>query len=398
MLRSFRVANHRSIRDEQELLLLPAYQDNEPAVPVAAVYGANASGKSNLVDALAFMAMAVRHSFGRWSPDGGVPRRPFKLDPEAGADPSAFVVDVLLDGVPHTYGFLVDDSRVLSEWLYSYPEKRRRVMFEREGDKVKIGSTVQLAANKLEGLVGLMRPNALFLGLAVQSNVVQLYPVYRFFDDVLAFRPFGFRNDTRRLGDFLNLSPHNLERVTDLVRVADVGVRGMHVIEPSELDANDRLPRIAFTHAGSEAVLDFIEESEGTRSWVVLLPVVLTALDRGQTLVLDELDTSLHPKLTAQLVRLFQEPGTNPNHAQLIFTTHDTSLLGTMLGDEVLKRDQVWFVEKDGEGASKLYPLTDFHPRKGENTERRYLGGSYGAVPVLSERDFAEAVRTRNAS
>ena len=398
MLRSFRVANHRSIRDEQELVLLPAYHDNDPAVPVAAVYGANASGKSNLLEALDFMASAVRNSFGRWSPEGGVPRRPFKLDPDAAVASSAFVVDVVLDGVPHTYGFQVDDSQVLSEWLYAYPEKRRRVMFEREGGKVKVGSTVTLGGNKLDVLVELMRPNALFLGLAVQSNIVQLYPVYRFFDDVLMFRPLGFRNDTRWLGDFLRRSPGNLRRVTDLVRIADVGVRDMAVVEPSDLLATRELPRIVFTHAESGVVLEFMEESEGTRAWATLLPLVLTALDRGQTLVLDEIDTSLHPKLTAQLVRLFQEPDTNPNQAQLIFTTHDTSLLGTMLGDEVLKRDQVWFVEKHADGASTLYPLTDFHPRKGENTERRYLGGSYGAVPVLSERDFAEAVRERNAS
>jgi ABC-type cobalamin/Fe3+-siderophores transport system ATPase subunit len=380
-------------------------------VPVVAVYGANASGKSNLLDALDFMASAVRDSFGRWSPEGGVPRRPFKLDPISAERPSAFVADMVVDGVRHTYGFTVDDQAVLDEWLYSYPEKRRRVLFERERGAVKVGSTVPEMHSKLEVLEQLMRPNALFLSLAAQSNVAQVVPVYRYFCAGLAFRPTGHeRADLRRFARMMR-SVDSRSRVVELVRLADVGVND--VVVTSEDSAVERLLRpaeyeiaaseraaeqIQFMHAGAVEAFDFDEESDGTKSWVRLLPIVLDALDEGQILVVDEIDTSLHPKLTAQLVRLFQEPGTNPHRAQLVFTTHDTSLLGTMLGDEVLKRDQVWFVEKDEGGASKLYPLTDFRPRKGENTERRYLGGSYGAVPVLSERDFAEAVRARNAS
>jgi hypothetical protein len=457
VLRSFRVANHRSIRDEQELLLLPAYHDNEPAVPVAAVYGANASGKSNLLDALNFMAAAVRDSFGRWSPNGGVPRRPFKLHPTAMEQPSVFVADMVIDDVRYTYGFAVDDHVVLDEWLYSYPEKRKRILFERARSVVKVGSTVPEMRAKMEILEQLLRPNALFLSLAAQSNLAQVAPVYGFFEEKIKFRS-GVSNgqDLDRVVTLLG-APEGQTRLVELVRLADVGV--VDVLVAFDAAANERLlaarlradelrnqieqlrshknsepsadgekfdvrmgeleraflavdteaitlqymasrsdRRIRFVHAGAADGFAFDEESAGTQSWIRVLPTVLQALDDGRTLVVDEIDTSLHPKLTAQLVRLFQDPETNPNRAQLIFTTHDTSLLGTMLGDEVLKRDQVWFVEKDDEGASKLYPLTDFHPRKGENAERRYLGGSYGAVPVLSERDFAEAVRVRRAT
>lgn len=457
MLRSFRVANHRSIRDEQELVLLPAYHDNDPAVPVAAVYGANASGKSNLLDALNFMARAVLDSFGRWSPKGGVPRRPFMIDPLVAERPSAYVADIVVDGVRYTYGFVVDDRVVRDEWLYSYPEKRKRVLFERERGAIKVGSTVPEMRAKVEILGQLMRPNALFLSLAAQSNLAEVAPVHRFFSDEISFRSGDTgQRDLGRFGDMAQ-SPAKWARLVELVRLADVGVVDvefdadkavLHELqveqskcdeirdalfrlesEIDDLSGNEREQaearlvvlqdhffrlsttvsylrhqagllgtRIRFLHAGARDSFAFDEESEGTKSWVKLLPVALDALDRGRTLVVDEIDTSLHPRLTAQLVRLFQESDTNPNRAQLIFTTHDTSLLGTMLGDEVLKRDQVWFVEKDADGASKLYPLTDFHPRKGENTERRYLGGSYGAVPVLSERDFAEAVRARNSS
>ncbi len=151
--------------------------------------------------------------------------------------------------------------------------------------------------------------------------------------------------------------------------------------------------RILFRHGHAEGLFGFSDESAGTRSWVGLLPDALDALEVGGTMVIDEIDASLHPLLTARLIGLFRESDTNPRGAQLIFTTHDASLLGTALGEEVLARDQIWFVEKDRNGASRLYPLSDFKPREGENRERRYLGGSYGAVPVVSSTGFADAVR-----
>src|SRR5262249_41837759 len=120
----------------------------------------------------------------------------------------------------------------------------------------------------------------------------------------------------------------------------------------------------------------------------------LTMLEQGSTLCVDEIDSSLHPRLTARLIELFRSGETNPAGAQLIFTTHDATLLGTSFGQDVLSRDEVWFVEKDthGHGAGKLSPLTDFPPRREEHTERRYLGGSYGAIPDVSEYDFRRAV------
>ncbi|WHT17896.1 AAA family ATPase [Crossiella sp. CA-258035] len=435
--------NHRSFRDEHELSLLPAYEPTAEVVPVAAVYGANASGKSNLLSGLRFMAAAVTRSFGDWPAEGGVPRRPFRLDPAARAKPSGFVVELISGGVPYTYGFTVDDVRVCEEWLYSYPEGRKRKLFERNGDTVRFGSTVPELRGKLEVLEALTRPNALFLSLAAQSNITALLPVHRWFAQHLTFRlaeaPAGTAVQVKR---FLRTHPERRDQLVDLLRAADLGISGIaedpldEKVENAARDAADeaeaamaayarstysedhdaaaraavalvdarhrreelrevhhrRQNRLQLTHGELGEVFDLEEESAGTRSWLALLPTVLVALAEGTTLVVDEIDTSLHPRLTARLVSLFQDLRTNPRQAQLIFTTHDTSLLGTMLGEEVLRRDQVWFVQKDPRGASTLYPLTDFHPRKDENTERRYLGGSYGAVPVLSEQDFIDAV------
>jgi len=134
------------------------------------------------------------------------------------------------------------------------------------------------------------------------------------------------------------------------------------------------------------------DQSEGTRTWLRLVSAALQAIDEGSVLLVDEIDSSLHPRLTARLIELFRDERTNVHGGQLLFTTHDATLLGTSFGNEILGRDEVWFVEKDGTGATTLFPLSDFHPRKDENTERRYLGGSYGAVPAVFSDTLVESL------
>jgi AAA15 family ATPase/GTPase len=135
--------------------------------------------------------------------------------------------------------------------------------------------------------------------------------------------------------------------------------------------------------------LSWEDQSAGTRGWISLVSHALNALANGGLLVVDEVDASLHPHLTARLIQLFRDAETNTRNAQLLFTTHDA----TLLDEDTLSRDEVWFVEKDADsGSTRLYPLTDFHPRKNENTEGRYLAGSYGAVPVLSDSAFRDAL------
>jgi AAA15 family ATPase/GTPase len=443
MLRSFRLANHRSFLDEQELLLMPSAPGREHDVlTVAAIYGANASGKSNLLDGLRLMSEVVRLSFRQWSSEEGVPRMPFRLSPHGRGKPSTFVVELILDAVPYTYGFSVTDDSVLEEWLYAYPEKRRRMLFERDGSEIKFGSTIAQPKPKLEVLEELTQANALFLSLAAQSNLESLMPVYRWFVTDLRFRfnvsqTSSIRRISQRTSDYLTKGEIARKKLLGLLLAADAGITDLYVEEMSDprvsrevehlrkllkdmqraplkssSDANlrsseesfiqyeiDRLaqksmvPELRFVHSGTEDPFDLADESAGTRNWLDLLPSVLDALERGRTLVVDEIDASLHPLLTAKLMRLFNDAETNRARGQLIFTTHDTTPLGSFVGQDTLKRDQVWFVEKDASGQSTLYPLSDFKPRSGENTEKRYLGGSYGAVPVLSDSEFDESVR-----
>ncbi|NYI88754.1 hypothetical protein HNR02_002077 [Amycolatopsis endophytica] len=381
---------------------MPAKTSERAAVvPVTAVYGANASGKSSLLDGLRFMRRAVVESFQQWDAEGSVPRFPFRLAPGSREQPSVFAVEIVVDGVPYDYGFRLDDERILEEWLYSYPEKRPRLLFERTEDRLRFGSTVSGELKSRLTLLGeLTRPNSLFLSTCAQVQMAELMPVYRWFRFQLKMR-MSATYSTRRAVDYVvNLrarKPQLLERLVELLRVADVGITGFAVEETEDpaRQVAEKRRELHFLHGQEDERFTLEEESAGTRSWLALLPIVLEALDDGHVVAVDEIDTSLHPLLTVQLVNLFRNPDVNQNGAQLIFTSHDSSLLGPLLGQRALERDEIWFVEKQGDGASSLYPLSDFKPREEHNNERRYLGGSYGAVPVLDPDDFAEAVRPR---
>jgi len=179
----------------------------------------------------------------------------------------------------------------------------------------------------------------------------------------------------------------------DLLHLADLGIADLDLREERRkshyvFEAGAAPTVLELMHRSREGLvpMPFERESRGTRAWVCLAGAMLWALEQGAVLLLDELDASLHPRLTLEMVRLFQDPDRNPRQAQLIFNTHDTTLLGTLLGEPALHRDQVWFVEKDREGATHLFPLTDFKPRKFENLERGYLQGRYGAIPFVSSQ------------
>ncbi|BCB76059.1 ATP-binding protein [Phytohabitans flavus] len=444
MLRSFRVENHKSIKDEQELSLLPAYDKSKPVVPVAAIFGANASGKSNLLDALRWLQNAVRTSYAAWEAGSGIPRTPFRLDPKAVEAPSGYAVEIAVDGERYSYGVEVDSERVRSEWLYTYPHNRRRAIFERDDKGLRLGSTVPDYRARAESLDRQTRPNALFLGVAAQNELAEADPAFQWFRKAVVFGDAGevLQDEVMaRLRD-----ERGRASILALVRAADLGITDVTVSDSAterlaaelvddlvdrglvnqEILQNTRAdlrrlveaafdrplmevvwdkfsqirdggqwithPRLLFHHGQNAVGLGLEDQSAGTKSWLALVSHALAVIHSGDLLVVDEVDASLHPHLSARLIDLFRDQETNPRGAQLVFTTHDA----TLLDEEMLSRDEVWFVEKDADtGATRLYPLTDFHPRKHENTEGRYLAGGYGAIPILSGSDFREAFRPR---
>ncbi|WP_210938151.1 ATP/GTP-binding protein [Micromonospora sp. C51] len=428
MLLSFRFANHRSFRDERQLNLMPVYGDGAEAdelapqaVQVVGIFGANASGKSNCLGALGFMRQMVVESDRAVEPGVGLSREQFRLDPDIATQPSQYVVDLMLGGVRHTYGFTIDDDRVLDEWLYHYPLGRRRRIFERDGSEFSWGE--ESGRRPLEQIAEITAPTALFLSTVARfghsrsepdpANPQPLHDTYRW------FYLMSQRTDPASgLSALMRAGSSDAEKVrqlvVDLLQAADVGIVDIVVrpdADPEEQPAQNalrkwlrtavasmRLPRIQFAHQGPNgtALLDLHDQSSGTRQLLTLGLHAAAMLRTGATMLIDEIDASLHPILTAKLISLFRSPQANPLGSQLIFTSHDAALLGTIDAEEILRRDEIWFVEKDDQGTSSLYPLTDFKPRKeGENRQRRYLNGNYGAVPDLSSHLFEQALATR---
>jgi hypothetical protein len=421
VLLRFRVANHRSIRDEHELSLIgtdfnegtaretPLSSRGKPVsvLPVVGVFGANASGKSNVLNAFRFMKDAVRNSFADWAkiPDR-VPREPFKLDPECRGETTLFEVDLLLgraDPIRYTYGFELSDERVEAEWLHAYPKGKRNIWFDRDANRADEGGEEFVFKGtgfkgRRDSLVASTRSNALFLSVGATLNDRQLSAVHRWFlDNLWLVTPgadIAARTEwTQRLLTDPKNSVSYLDRVVRLLSVADLGLTG--------IDVDAETGQIRLRHRachGEEVPMDFLtEESLGTHAWFAFLGPLLRVLDEGSALLVDELDSSLHPTLAAEVVRLFQDPDSNPRDAQLLFTTHDATLLGSAVLDRPLDRDQVWITSKRRSGETELYSLVDARPRKEENLERGYLRGRYGGVPRITAGEITRELSWQEA-
>jgi hypothetical protein len=423
MLIQFRVENHRSLRDEQVLSMVAADLGDAGSerliraeglehalLPAMALYGANASGKSNVIGALAFMQRAVLESHRYWYPEGWTPQEPFALSTKAD-EPSLYEVDILIDDTRFRYGFVLSGVRVEEEWLYAWRRGRRQLWFEREGDTFRFAKTLR-GENKT--ISALTRPNSLFLSAAEQNNHEALNPIFRWFARASSRLMRGAALPARalsagsRLLFLLGTGRMRLQEYSSrerrkhaffrLLRAADIGVVDIKVereqpalLAPATFSKPSVVSilsdQLRFRHqaenGAKEVWLPLSAESAGTVTLLWLAADLVYALEHGDLLAIDELESSLHPMLALEIVRLFNDPEHNPRGAQLIFTTHDTNLLGGILNEPALRRDQVWFTEKDKGGATHLYPLTDFHPREKENLERGYLQGRYGAIPFL---------------
>lgn len=414
MLIEFRVKNFRSLRDEQVLSLVAspdkslldthALDTGLKAAPhllkSTVVYGANASGKSNLVKALQYMRGVVLESAALQPGQTFDRLHPFKLDAMSSGQPTEFEVTFLLAGVRYQYGFAMNAQRIVSEQLLVYKAFKPQRWFERHFDAesgkdvYEFGPSLKGAKNLWEGAT---RPNALFLSVAVQLNSDALHPVFDWFANRLVIF-----NEQSPLSPQFSVQMLKREEqrkaICEFLRAADISISDIEVAtkqamvhtinfdlatgKREETAGEQAVDEVKFHHVTEhgKAVFDLMDESSGTRNLLFLTGPILDILNKGQTLVVDELDTSLHTLLVQALVRLFHRPDVNTGGAQLIFTTHDTSLLDAY---GLFRRDQIWFVEKRQDQNSSLYPLLDFSPRKNEALERGYLQGRYGALPLL---------------
>ena len=419
MILRFGASNMRSIRNYVELSMVATrgIKDRGPdllkmgggtdgVLPVAMLYGANASGKSAIFNSFMQFKNHIINSFSRRAVTGGIQRPYFLLDPKAKGEPSKLDCDFLIGGVRYHYGFEFNSELYTREWLYYFPEGYRRMLFEREGSTFDFGKSLR-GQNK--SVSDITRQNSLYLSAGAQAAHVQLTEIYNFFNNNISGISTSFNDgETQR-----RIANNPDTRIIEFLRHADTGISDVKVerkptsrltekmyeslfqvfnaeSELAEVSNIMKPPaeevKILFSHMnrqGKPNYLAFSSESRGTRRLASLISYIFQALDSGTTIFIDEIDASLHTLLSGKIVELFSSSISNPNGAQLIATTHDTNLLCS----KYLRRDQIWFTEKDEFGETNLYPLTDIKTRNSDNIEKGYLQGRYGAIPYLGSID-----------
>ena len=427
MILQFTVSNFRAFRDAQTLKLAASNYDKTlpencvaPELPGlkgqrwlkgVALYGPNAGGKSSVVEALEAFARMVQQSAKTTDPKEAIREiQPFALAPGQPIEPTAFGVVFVSGGVRYEYRVAATRERVWHESLRAFPTAKEQLWFSRDWQpelKSYLWSPArptgyQRDAKKEEFTL----PNALFLSKAISLGDTQLEPVFRWFKERLQFIDLSAR--TMGLGEGFtagqikeqtSLAP----RILELLRHADIGVEAVKVQEEKldnkmlaqlerlrgavPLEVQARLSQtvvqtVELSHRSRDLKpipLPWESESAGTHRLFALAGPWLDILEQGYTVCIDELETSMHPLMVGALLRLLFSDATNKKAAQVIFTTHNPLLLDPTL----LRRDQIWFADKDDHGEAHLYPLTDYAPRKGESLVRGYLSGRYGAVPFI---------------
>jgi len=423
MLIDFSVSNYKSFREQQELSLV-ATSDKEHMnentfeavgqrlLKSIALYGNNANGKTNLLNAIGFMRHFVLSSANNQA-GSLIPVRVFKLDAKMRDKPSGFEAMFIVDGTRYKYGFEVDSVRVIKEWLYVYKTARPQLWFERAFNFSKENGYDWKFGNNFKGQIQSWREqtleNTLFLSRASQLNSEQLKPVYQWFSNLFVLNTMG-QLDPDYTARWWKESDRNKEDILNFVKTSgdNSGITNIK-IEEKEIEANDieaipsqikwfiegirnrskdgKLQKrtIETVHqldnSNETVTLNFEEEAAGTRKLFSLAAFWLQAIKDGRVLIIDELNNSLHPNLAKFLIRRFHDKEINKNGAQLIFTGHDTFLLDL----EIFRRDQIWFTEKTPEQNTELYSLAEYSPRKNESIEKGYLKGRYGAVPDIDE-------------
>ncbi|QNX10146.1 ATP-binding protein [Acinetobacter seifertii] len=424
MLIQFSVENFRSIREEQTLSMVKNSSDEMPEnytdsnalkVPnllkTAVIYGANASGKSSLIRALLHMRNIIEGSFSK-KINEEIAVEPFLFDSAWKDEPTTFSADIVVNfndkdeeanPVRVEYGFSATKFLVHEEWLSVYPNGREQAWFHRIYDEETDSYIWQKESSYFKGSKEIWKKNTrkdqLFLSTAVQLNSEQLKPVYDWFEDNLRVL------DSDRIDDEFTKKVCQNEKARKLIvsflQQADIDVEDI-IIKKNKLtidQLSDDLPEdfkrhilksqhevlnAYFVHLdelGNQVLINVEDESEGTQKLFEFAAPLFDVIFKGFTFIVDELNKSLHSDLVRFLVKIFNS-SQNFNGAQLIITTHETSVLRK----DLLRRDQIWFCEKNKSKVTSLYPLTDFSPHKDrEDLEESYLAGRYGGKPIIKE-------------
>jgi len=399
MLIQFSVENYLSLKEKVVLSMLASNdtehiehlitsKKKESYLKAAVIYGANASGKSNVLNAFWFMVNYVLTSNEKQL-HKPIDRIPFKFDKATLEKPSSFEVIFTIDDIRYVYGFSATDKEVVEEYLYYYPNGRQAIIFERKNTN-EYRFTVDV--DEQMTLRDRTSANKLYLSVASNWNYKKVVPVFGWFASCKILTKnsvadaYGVDAEQLRDDEYRSV-------IEAMLRVADFGIQYLQI---REVENVKRLAKTEEEYINIDAIhlvqdedgnthpfaLNMTEESDGTNSYFKLVGIVKNVLDKGGLLVADEMDAHLHPLLMKHLVMLFNSETYNPNGAQLIFTSHNTNLLDL----DVFRRDQIWFTEKDEKCvATDLFSLYDFSVRKDAKVEKGYLIGRYGAIPFIKE-------------
>lgn len=428
MLIEFTFSNYRSFRESTTLSMeatgLGALKSSLihwkscRLLPAAAIYGKNGGGKSNVIRAFWFAVQFVRNAQRMQHDAAPVPVQPFLLDEVSDQEPTSFEFIYIYHDVKYTYGFSATQTEIVKEYLYHSPHGQPALVFSRDHQKFDFRENAEKKKRQL--ISEAVGKNQLYFSVASTMNEHACIQAMAWFRDALFFSR-DFPDIPHQLLSYAE-NPNMLNAMKSYAKMADVGIQDMHFSFRRESDHSDSASMKALPEDIREAMLQFMKalsdspntsevelqfgevkatsfhaglaadgsqqmfplplsnESDGTRKLMSLAPDMERVLTNGGLLLVDELEREMHPLLVEMIVSKFQSPKSNPNHAQLIFTTHDTELLNTHL----LRKDQLYFADKDRRtGASTLYSISDFSTHTSENIHKGYLLGKYGAIPEL---------------
>lgn len=424
MLLQFSVNNYRSIKDTITFSMLSSSK-NENTFKIrkynllnsAVIYGANASGKSNLLRAMAFMGRIVLNKTKVIQSTDTLPHDPFRLNSSTRDASSTFEIVFFIDEIKYRYGFELDNTTVYAEWLYVDEKGKEAKLFYRDSEDEEY-------VNKNKFKEGYRFFDDKKLEIDVLPNQLFIWECDRTKDGVISKSILKWFNNLNLIdgldhSGYVNYTMNKMEdesfkkEIVNLVKTADIGIEDININKeeiPKEFFENspfsddfiknvmateaNKIPIVKTFHSifdennneiGKEIFELDDEESLGTRKFFKMSAPILNTLQRGKILIIDELDASLHPMLTKHLIKLFSDKDINTKNAQLIFATHDTNLLKP----QIFKRDQIWFTEKDKYGSTTLYSILEIKGvRANDDFEKQYIQGKYGAVPYLGKFEF----------
>ncbi|MGD9970271.1 MAG: ATP/GTP-binding protein [Sulfuricurvum sp.] len=425
MLVEFKVNNFRSIKDTATFSMLTSSKDegnsfefrNYSLLRSSIIYGANASGKSNLLKAMAFMSRLVLNHYKIIQSTDQLPHDPYLLSTETEDESSTFEIVFFVGETKYRYGFEIDSEVVYSEWLFADEKGKEAKLFFRDTEEPDYVNPNKFKEgydffNKKEEKIKIAK-NQLFIwkcdredDAIISKSILKWFNQFNMIDGI---DHKGYINFTMKQMKVENFR----EEIVKLVKTADIGINDIHMEEediPSEIiaqfplsddeknkilnEGGFKIPLLNTVHQKFNQDGEIIgsvvfelneDESKGTKKFFAMSAPILDTLQNGKILMIDELDASLHPILTQHLIKLFHDKDINKNNAQLIFVTHDTNLLKP----ELFRRDQIWLTEKDQYGATTIYSLAQFkNVRKQEDFEKQYIQGKYGAIPYLGKFEF----------